>query len=204
MRVKICGITRVEDALAAVEVGADALGFIFVRSSPRFVSNEVARVIIQELPPFVTPIGVFVDPSDADVRSSIAATGIRYVQLHGSETPEFQRALPVPAYKAFRVDGGFQVSHLDRYPGPAYMLDTFVAGRAGGTGRTFDWKIAIEAKKRGLIILSGGITPANVGEAIHEVAPFAIDVNSGVESSPGVKDKAKLQLLFSKIHEAEG
>ena len=203
MRVKICGITRVDDALAAVEAGADALGFIFVRSSPRFISNEVARVIIQEIPPFVTPIGVFVDPTDADVRSNISATGIRYVQLHGNETPEFQMALPVPAYKAFRVDGGFQVSHLAKYPGPAYMLDTYVAGRGGGTGRSFDWKIAIEAKKSGLIILSGGITPANVGEAIREVAPFAIDVNSGVETAPGIKDRAKIRLLFEKIREAE-
>ena len=203
MRVKICGITRVDDALAAVDAGADALGFIFVRSSPRFVSNEVARQIVQEIPPFVMPVGVFVDPTDAEVRANIAATGIRWIQLHGNESPEFLKALPLPAYKAFRVDGGFKVSALAAYPGPAYMLDTFVAGRGGGTGRMFDWKIAVQAKQYGRIILSGGITPTNVGEAIREVGPFALDVNSGVESSPGIKDRQKLQLLFEKILEAE-
>jgi phosphoribosylanthranilate isomerase len=201
MRIKICGITRREDAEEAVDAGAAALGFIFVGASPRYVPPETARSIIDQLPPFVTPVGVFANSSLDDVRSAVLLSGVRSVQLHGNEPPAFLNALSVPAYKAFQVGKAFDPSALQRYAGPAYLLDTLVEGSAGGgTGKSFDWMIAVAAKRYGRIILSGGITPGNVAEAIRIVSPYAIDVSSGVESAPGRKDKMKIRELFQRIH----
>ena len=203
MRVKICGITRSEDAVYAVNAGADALGFIFVRSSPRYITPEAARSIILALPPFVTPVGVFVNGARAEVLEVVEETGIRCLQLHGQETPDETEDFPVPVYKAFRVSVDFNPEILKEYHTTAYLLDTYVEGKDGVTGRIFDWKIATKAKRYGRIILGGGITPMNIADAIRIVSPYAIDVSSGVESSPGVKDRGKILQLFDAVKRAE-
>ncbi len=203
MRVKICGITRAEDALQAVEAGASALGFIFVQSSPRYIRPEQARAIIAEIPPFVVPVGVFVDAGRPDIMRLIDETGIRCLQLHGHETPEETVGYPVPVFKGFRVSQDFDLEALGTYPSRTFLLDAHVAGIYGGTGRTFDWRIALAARRFGRIIVGGGITPENVGEAIAAAAPFAIDVSSGVESAPGIKDSGKIRRLFDAVAGAE-
>ena len=199
MKVKICGITNVDDALSAADLGAHALGFIFVKSSPRYITPSAARKIIRDLPPFVVPVGVFVDMAQDDISEIIDQTGIGCVQLHGDETPEQLVHCAVPVYKSFRVDSSFDPEILRRYQGPAYLLDTKVSGELGGTGQTFDWEIAVKAKQYGRIILAGGLTPDNIIEAARIVQPYAVDVNSGVEGKPGVKDHAKLKLLFDRL-----
>jgi phosphoribosylanthranilate isomerase len=199
VKVKICGITNSDDALAAVELGADALGFIFVSSSPRYIAPSAAQNIIRELPPFITSVGVVADWGYDKIKELIDCTGIGCVQLHGNETPELLEKIPVPAYKSFRVCDGFDPEILHTYKGTAYLLDTHVPGMRGGTGRTFDWSIALRAKEYGRIILAGGLTPHNIGEAVGCVQPYAVDVNSGVEERPGKKDRVKLKLLFERL-----
>jgi phosphoribosylanthranilate isomerase len=199
MKVKICGITNMEDALLAAELGADALGFIFVKTSPRHIRPSAARKIIQELPPFVTPVGVVADAEHDEILELIDETGISCVQLHGNESPKQLAKFPVPVYKSFRVDKEFNLETLQRYKGSAYLLDTYVDGTLGGTGKTFDWDIAVKAKAYGRIILAGGLTPENIAEAVKKVQPYAVDVNSGVESAPGKKDGNKLEWLFKAI-----
>ena len=199
MKVKICGITNIDDALYAAELGADALGFIFVKSSPRHISPSAARKIIQALPPFVVTVGVFADMTYNDILEIIDQTSIGCVQLHGEETPKQLAKYPVPAYKSFRVDSNFNLEILRRYKGPAFLLDTKISGKLGGTGQTFDWEIAVKAKEYGRVILAGGLTPDNIIDAVRIVQPYAVDVNSGVEERPGKKDYTKLKLLFDKI-----
>ena len=203
MTVKICGMTNVHDTLNAVEAGADAVGFIFAPSSPRYVTQETTRTIIRELPPHVTPVGVFVNMPQQTILEVIEMTGIRALQLHGDEMPEATQGFPVPVWKAFRVGKDFRVDALEAFNVSAYLLDAFVEGRYGGTGKTFDWRIAVAAKKYGRIILSGGLTPANIGDAIRTVQPHGVDVNSGVELSPGKKDKTRMRDLMLRIQEAE-
>jgi phosphoribosylanthranilate isomerase len=203
MKVKICGITNREDALLAVDLGADALGFIFVSSSPRYIQPTIAGNIIKELPPFITTVGVFVDPSEEEISSVIQQSGITSVQLHGNESPQFCTKMQITVIKAFRVDKNFQVSGLSKYEVSSFLLDTYVEGSLGGTGKTFDWKTAIEAKKIGKIILAGGLHPENIVEAIQVVQPYAVDVNSGVEQAPGRKDREKLVRLFKNIQKAQ-
>ena len=203
MKVKICGITNREDALLAVDLGADALGFIFVSSSPRYIQPTIASNIIKELPPFITTVGVFVDPSEEEISSVIQQSGITSVQLHGNESPQFCTKMQITVIKAFRVDKNFQVSGLSKYEVSSFLLDTYVEGSLGGTGKTFDWKTAIEAKKIGKIILAGGLHPENIVEAIQVVQPYAVDVNSGVEQAPGRKDREKLVRLFKNIQKAQ-
>jgi phosphoribosylanthranilate isomerase len=203
MKVKICGITNREDALLAVDLGADALGFIFVSSSPRYIQPTIASNIIKELPPFITTVGVFVDSSKEEISSVIQQTGITTVQLHGNESPQFCTKMQIPVIKAFRVDKNFQVSGLSKYEVSSFLLDTYVEGSLGGTGKTFDWKTAIEAKKIGKIILAGGLHPENIVEAIQVVQPYAVDVNSGVEQTPGRKEREKLERLFRNIQKAQ-
>jgi phosphoribosylanthranilate isomerase len=199
MRVKICGITRMEDALAAAEEGAAAVGFIFFRPSPRYIAPADAGRIIESLPPFVCPVGVFVNQHRADVLSTIEQTGIRCVQLHGDESPAETAGYPVPVIKSFRAADDFDPTRIVSYSLPAYLLDASVPGMYGGTGKTFDWKIAQEASRYGRIILSGGITPENVALAARTVHPYAIDVSSGVESSSGIKDRERIKTLFENI-----
>ena len=199
MKVKICGMRRIDDALAAAELGADAVGFIFVPSSPRSIMPRDARTIIRALPPFVVPVGVFADMPYNEILDIIDQTGIGCVQLHGDEIPERLPRYPVPVYKAYRVDSRFDLEVLRRDKGSAYLLDTGVSGKLGGTGQTFDWEIAVRAKEYGRIILAGGLSPENIVEAVKFVRPYAVDVNSGVEESPGKKDRAKLKLLFERM-----
>ncbi len=202
MKVKICGITRQEDALAAVRAGADAVGFIFVRSSKRWIEPEKARAIIGTLPPSVIPVGVFVNAGRDAISAIIEVSGIRLIQLHGEESPEEASSFPLPVWKGFRVGPSFDLGSLAAYQVEGYLLDSYVAGMHGGSGRRFDWNVAVAAKKYGRVILSGGITPENVGEAMRDVAPYAIDVSSGVESSPGLKDEAKMRQLFKAVKES--
>jgi phosphoribosylanthranilate isomerase len=197
VRVKICGLTNLTDAQAAVAAGADALGFVFVPGTPRFVSTEQAAAIIRELPPFVAKVGLFVNADVRTVVTTIAQTGLDTVQLHGEETAGFARQFrgAVKVVKAFRIRGAESLAELPAYgdAADAFLLDAFVPGVPGGTGARFDWTHAVSARSHGRpIILAGGLTPANIAEAVRTVRPFAVDVSSGVESSPGRKDYAKL------------
>ena len=206
VKVKICGITNSEDALAACEYGADALGFIFYKKSPRFIELERVKDIIKDLPPFVTTVGVFVD-EDADRISEIAdAAKLDIIQLHGSEPPEFCNVFKRKIIKAFKIQeqgarGKGQENEIRRYTVSAYLLDTYKEGVEGGTGETFNWEIAKEAKGFGRIILAGGLTPQNVAEAVETVMPYGVDVSSGVEQKPGKKD---LQKVKNFIERAKG
>lgn len=195
VRVKICGITSQADAWAAVDAGADALGFMFYRPSPRFLEIEAARTIIASLPPFIARVGVFVDASSEDIRRHVESCGIDTVQLHGRENPEFCSSLaPVSVVKAFRVPGFEILETLKNYPGMAWLLDSYVPGAPGGTGQTFNWEVAARAVRGGgRVILAGGLTAANVAAAVSAVKPMAVDVSSGVESAPGRKDPARMR-----------
>jgi phosphoribosylanthranilate isomerase len=199
MKVKICGITREEDARLAVRAGADALGFVFVKTSKRWIPPERAAAIITDLPSQVLPVGVFVNTPGEEIRRLMDVTGIRLVQLHGDETPQEASDLGAPVWKTFRVGPAFDATALAAYNVDGYLLDTMVDGMMGGTGKTFNWQIAVGAKQYGPVILSGGITPDNVQQAIREVSPYAIDVSSGVEASPGRKDPARIARLFDAI-----
>lgn len=202
-RVKICGITRLEDALGAVTAGADALGFMFYEPSPRFIGLEAAAQIIRQLPPFVARVGVFVNADEATVRQVIAATGIDTLQFHGDEAPEFCARFPLVTYKAFRLRDAASLDDCRRYPGMAWLLDSYGPGQHGGTGATFNWDLAIEAGKLNPhIILAGGLTPENAAEAVRRVRPFALDVSSGVESAPGRKDAAKVRAFIARAKES--
>ncbi|HMK39508.1 MAG TPA: phosphoribosylanthranilate isomerase, partial [Bacteroidota bacterium] len=190
-----------EDALAAAEEGASAVGFIFVPASPRNIAPESAGAIIDRLPPFVCPVGVFVDETRDRITDVIGRTGIRCLQLHGDESPGETLGYPVPVIKSFRVGPGFDPSVIAQYPVPAYLLDALVEGMHGGTGRTFDWQKAQDASAYGRIILSGGITAGNAPLAARTVRPYALDVNSGVESSPGIKDRRRIRELFESLRD---
>ena len=203
MSVKICGITRLQDALAAAEEGAAAVGFIFVPSSPRRIGIAAAREIIRGLPPFVTPVGVFVNAEREEILRTIGATGIRCLQLHGDEPPEAAAGYALPVIKSFRVGEVFDAGMLKTYAVAAYLLDTAVPGMYGGTGRTFDWAVARRVSAAGRIILSGGISPGNAARAAAEAAPYAIDVSSGVESAPGIKERSKIRELFDSLRGAK-
>jgi phosphoribosylanthranilate isomerase len=200
MKVKICGITNFEDALVSAYLGADALGFIFVKESPRAVTPSTARDIIKKLPSSIVSVGVFVDAPEEEILSIIEQTGISCVQLHGNESAADYSKTNIPVIKAFRVDEHFNAEKLEEFPTSAYLLDTYVKGTRGGTGKTFDWDIAVKAKAFGQIILAGGLSTENIGEAIKKVQPYGVDISSGVESLPGKKDKRKLQGLFNAIH----
>jgi phosphoribosylanthranilate isomerase len=199
MLIKICGITNLEDAQRAVDLGANALGFVFVPSSPRYIIPEKAISIISRLPSSVQKVGVFVNEQPSVIASIIEQTGITCLQFHGDETPENLQGYTLPVWKAFRVTSTFDVAVVGRYSADAYLLDTFSSRTYGGTGKTFDWRIAAQAKQYGKIILSGGLNPQNVVDAVCTVQPFGIDVNSGVEASPGKKDAAKLKKLFDEV-----
>ncbi len=195
VKVKICGITNLEDALAAVRWGADALGFVFA-PSPRQVTLQQVEHIVAGLPPFVCEVGVFVDSELQEVKETMRACGLDLAQLHGSESPDYCQELFPRAIKSFRVKDESTLDLLPRYKASAYLLDSYDAALKGGTGQSFDWEIAKKARHYGPIILSGGLTSANIRQAIDRVRPYAVDVSSGVESSPGVKDHAKLRAFL--------
>ncbi|MBM4039282.1 MAG: phosphoribosylanthranilate isomerase [Planctomycetes bacterium] len=204
VRVKICGITRPKDAVAATEAGADAIGLVLAES-PRQVSVAQAQAIVAELPPFVTPVALFVNESLGSMLGRCEVLGIRIVQLHGDEPPKVARDLAVAGLRvirAFRIGEEADLEELKGYPAAAYLLDAKVAGRRGGTGVALDWELAARATSLGRIILAGGLTPDNVAEAVRRVRPYAVDVSSGVESAPGVKDAARIRAFIASARAA--
>ncbi len=202
VRVKICGITSVEDGLHAARCGADALGFVFYDKSPRCVTPQVAREIICGLPPFVTTVGLFVNEQPGRVSEIAAACGLDVVQLHGDEAPEKCLLPPHRVIKALRVRDAASIDGVDRYPVSALLLDAWVEGAYGGTGRSFNWQLAAEAARGHQIILAGGLSPSNVADAIAAVRPYGVDVSSGVEAAPGRKDRAKVEAFVSAAKNA--
>lgn len=201
IKVKICGITNLEDALAAVDYGADALGFIFFEKSPRHITPAMAGEIISYLPPFVTTVGVFVNEEPAKIRETMLSAGINVLQLHGDEPPEACSVWP-RVVRALRVKDFTDLKPLEIYRASAFLLDTYSPGQFGGTGQIFNWDIAVEAKRFGRIILSGGLNPENVGEAVKRVGPYAVDASSGVEESKGKKDLKKMKEFIEKAKAA--
>jgi phosphoribosylanthranilate isomerase len=198
--VKICGITRVEDAQAAVAAGANALGFVFWPKSPRYVDPARAREIVSTLPPAVTPIGVFVDQPADEVNRVATEVGLGAVQLHGNEDEAYVRTMARPVVKAVAVTGD-RAPAIDAWPSDVtVLLDVHDPVKKGGTGRTIDWTMASEIAKRRNIVLAGGLTPDNVADAIALVRPYGIDVSSGVESAPGIKDHGRITALFEALH----
>lgn len=195
-RVKVCGITTLEDALTATRLGADALGFIFA-DSPRRVDPERAREIIRLLPPFVTRVGVFVNESMERIREIKDFCGLNLAQLHGDESESTVAGLGIRIVKTVKVRPDLPFP-LDAFLGITLLLDTYSPTTHGGTGRTFDWRIARSVAQKRPIILAGGLTPENITEAIHTVHPYAVDVSSGVESQPGRKDHDKLERFIRR------
>lgn len=204
VRVKVCGLTNRDDALCAVDAGADALGFIFYEKSPRYVNPEVVGEIVAELPPFVTPVGVFVNAPEARIDAVVKLAGLRAIQLHGDESPEACLGHAVPVIRALRVGPDFNVEQMRPYLVDTFLLDTAKAGKYGGTGETFDWAKAISAKDMGRVVLSGGLTSDNVRLAIQTVTPYAVDVGSGVEAEPGKKDHQKVKQFLKAVQEVNG
>ena len=202
LRVKICGITTPEDAVAAAEAGADAIGLVFAES-PRRVTPARARAILAALPPFVTPVALFVNSPVEVIRELCGSLGVRTVQLHGDEPPDLARHLAgFSVIKAFRIESAADVAALRGYPAAAYLLDSRVEGRRGGTGVAFDWRLAASATRHGPIILAGGLTPENVAEAVRTVRPYGVDTSSGVEREPGRKDPAKVRAFVAAARAA--
>ncbi|MBI4682349.1 MAG: phosphoribosylanthranilate isomerase [Nitrospirae bacterium] len=203
LKVKICGITNVEDAFAAIKCGADAIGFVFYPKSPRSVTPEIAKSIISSLPPFVTTVGVFVDEDKANLNKIVSDTGLDVVQLHGAESPEYCN-INKKVIKAIRIKEISDLELLNQYEGAsAFLLDSYYPGAIGGTGQIFNWEIAVEAKKIGRIILAGGLNPDNIEEAVKMVQPYGVDVASGVEGgTKGKKDLIKLRLFIERVRKA--
>ncbi len=194
VKVKICGITTLEDALTAIEAGADALGFVFYSASPRHVSPEQAADIIRKLPPFVQTVGLFVDEKMTVVNAIADHCRLDVIQLHGEETPAYCESVNRRVIKAFRVKDISTLDLLVPYHVSGYLLDAWSPDAHGGTGQVFNWDIAAEAVLGGRnIILAGGLTPDNITESIRKVHPYGVDVSSGVESAPGRKDAFKVR-----------
>ncbi len=202
LKVKVCGITRLEDALAAVRLGADALGFNFWPRSKRYLPPAEARAIVRRLPPLVTAVGVFVDPTRDEVLRAAEQSGIVVAQLHGDESPELCLSLPLPVLKGIRVVDARSLAQLASYDVRGFVLDAPSAGY-GGSGTTFDWSLVAQAARELRVVLAGGLTPENVGEAVRAVRPWAVDVASGVESAPGVKDEEKMRRFIEVAMEAD-
>ncbi|MEE9202712.1 MAG: phosphoribosylanthranilate isomerase [Dehalococcoidia bacterium] len=201
VRVKICGLTNLEDALMAAEAGADALGFVFA-PSPRRVTPKQVREIVPHLPPFVIKVGVFVDSPLKEVVDTLSSCGLHLAQLHGEEPPDYCQALFPRAIKSFRVRDAAFLERLPGYRAAAFLLEGHSEKGYGGTGTGFDWGLALKAGEYGRIILSGGLTPENVGEAVGRVAPYGVDTSSGVESAPGKKDPEKVRAFIRAAREA--
>lgn len=202
-RVKICGIREREDARFCAEAGADALGFIFYKSSPRYVEPALAAAMIRELPPFITPVGVFVNATRKTIESVIERTGIRAIQLSGEESPADCGGFLVSVVKVFRFGDPGDAERVKEYEISAAMLDGAKDGLYGGSGTMPDLSIAVRIKNYHPLILAGGLNPDNVQDAVRTVGPYAIDVNSGVEASPGKKDRDKVRLLFERLAEMD-
>ena len=201
VRLKVCGITSLPDALAAVECGASYLGFNFYRPSPRYIDPEEARKIVLAMPEGIHSVGIFVNEDHpADVRQIMKASGVGLAQLHGDESVDY--CLEVGAergIKAFRAGGDLQLARISDYPVRAVLLDAFDPRLYGGTGKTVDWRLAATVASKVRLFLAGGLNPDNVAEAVRMVQPFAVDLNSGVETAPGIKDPGKLRLLAERL-----
>ncbi len=201
MFVKICGITRAEDAAAAVEAGANAIGFIFWPKSPRFLDPYRAARIVATLPAFVTPVGVFVNQPIEYVSGVASLVKLGAVQLHGDETPQAAARIAHPIVRAVALGSDRAAADVDAWPAAVtLLLDAHDEDRRGGTGLVIDWDNAAAIAARRRVLLAGGLTPDNVAEAVRRVRPFGIDVSSGVERSPGIKDHGRLRALFEAVH----
>ncbi len=199
-RVKICGITSIEDGLAAAQAGTDAIGLVFYGKSPRKVGLEQARAIAAALPPFVTTVALFVDPTAAEVKAAIEAVQPDLLQFHGDESPEFCRSFGRPYLKAVRVKPGLDLlQYAARFSeARGLLLDAYVDGEAGGTGQRFDWDLIPHDLPKP-VVLAGGLAPGNVAEAIRQVRPWAVDVSSGVEAAKGIKDAARIAAFVNEV-----
>ena len=204
IRVKICGITRQEDALHAVRCGADALGFVFYSQSPRCLDPQRAKSIIAALPPFITTVGLFVNEAPTRIREIASLCGLDVIQLHGDEVPQQCEMDGYRVVKALRVRDEQSLSAADEYSVAALLLDAWAPDQYGGTGRTFNWQLASRLARRRVVVLAGGLTPENVAAAVDEVRPYGVDVSSGVESSPGCKDPAKMAAFIANAKNARG
>lgn len=204
VKVKICGITQLGDGLAAAEVGADALGFVFCEQSPRRISIEAAAGIIRELPPFIIKVGVFVNaPEDLVVRAARECS-LNLLQFHGDEPPEYCLQFGLMSMKAFRIRDAASLEVVSGYHTNAWLFDACNPSKAGGTGETFNWDLARQARGWGRpIFLAGGLTPDNVAEAVRRAQPYAVDVSSGVEAAPGRKDHARVRAFIQAAKAAE-
>ncbi len=203
----MCGVTRLEDALAAVEAGVDALGFIFFDRSPRNIDPEEARLIIEALPPLVDTVGVFVNRRRNEVEEIIHFCGLAYAQLHGDESPKYCERLarfasPCQILKVLRVGPGMDTDSIHAYDEHVrgYLLDTLATDKVGGTGRVFDWSIIHTLGLNRPFLLAGGLNAENIGQALEAVRPYGVDVNSGVESAPGVKDHGLIREFVRLVH----
>ncbi len=201
IRVKICGITNKEDALKAVSLGAWAVGFIFYKESPRYIGPYKAKRIIELLPPLITPVGVFVNQKEGAIKDIAEFCGFKTLQFHGDESPEYcQRFKDYKIIKAFRIHKEFDFHIFSNYKASAFLLDSHEEDKYGGTGKPFDWALIKRVRNFGHpIILSGGLNAKNIKEAVEEVCPFAVDVSSGVEQSPGQKSERLLKEFFDTI-----
>jgi phosphoribosylanthranilate isomerase len=199
VKVKICGMTNLKDVKVAVDGGVDAVGFIFYKKSPRSVTMQAVRKIVLELPPFVDSVGVFVNETAEQINKIADRCNLDRVQLHGNESPTFCKKIRRRVIKAIRVKDIQSLKKLSDYPVSSFLLDTFSEDQYGGTGRVFDWNLAYPAKKYGPIILAGGLTPNNVRQAIKRIQPYGVDVCSGVESQPGIKDHKKMQTFLKNV-----
>lgn len=202
--VKICGITRTADALAAARHGAHAIGLVFYKPSPRYVDPDTAAAIVRALPPFITTVGLFVDAGEDEVREIAAHTGVQLLQFHGAESADFCASFDVPYMKAVRVQPGVDLLQYARdfSSARALLLDAYREGLHGGTGAVFDWELIPRMLPLPLV-LSGGLTPENVADAIRRVHPTAVDVSSGVEASKGIKDEAKIAAFITGVRNAD-
>jgi phosphoribosylanthranilate isomerase len=205
VRVKICGVTKLEDAKLAAELGAHAIGLNFYAESPRAITSNAATELLRRLPPCVVPVGVFVNWKEATILALCKALKLSAAQLHGEESAQLVErvARHLPVIKALRLGQGSAAPDFSRYrSASAFLLDSAQSGHYGGTGATGNWHLARAAAQSQRIILAGGLTPENVGEAIRIVRPYAVDVASGVESRPGKKDPAKLRAFFDEVSRA--
>jgi phosphoribosylanthranilate isomerase len=205
VKVKICGITNLADGMAAAEAGADALGFVFYDQSPRHVSIAAAAALIRQLPLSVMKVGVFVNPPEDLVLRASRECGLNLLQFHGDEPPDYCLQFGLMSMKAFRIRDAASLQALRNYPTDAWLLDAYSAGKPGGTGETFNWDLALEARNWGRpVFLAGGLTSENVAEAVRRAQPYGVDVSSGVEATPGEKDHAKVKAFIQAAKAVEG
>jgi phosphoribosylanthranilate isomerase len=201
--VKICGITRLEDALDAADSGTDAIGFNFYPPSKRYLSVERAARIVQHLPSKLLKVGVFVNPERSEVLRAIERLNLGAIQFSGNESPPEVTGYPVPVFKAIRIENSASLQRLTMFKTDIFLLDTYRDGEFGGTGKTFDWKIGFQARSFGKIIIAGGLSPENVVDAVAAAKPYGVDVSSGVETSPGKKDRKKMESFIRRARAAE-